>query len=1047
MSGVNRKEKKYAKLMRNQPSNFTFSSADPGAGRSGMGPSEPQTDNPNYSCFTSHQGVNGDHGQQQQVGSSHQPSSYGDRQRGSHRGGFRGQRGSSRGSYRSYSQEIPKIITATNFAQARAAEINAMLKAVTHKSGSQFLQSLPPAMRRRAMSHNLKRLPRRLREIAKKEVEKIAQLKKEQSKSKSRKARRRHGNLLMEFNRRQRKNIWLETHIWHAKRFHMVKKWGYCLGTKPTTKSYRACYRAMSKQCLLQDLSYYCCLELNGTEDNLLKTLTCLSSREAGTTFASVACLSGKCQGSLVLYKADQYPEKPLGPVTFLWRPKTLSENRQLWIWAHPALKMDLLTELQLVCQCLDVPVPEPAPSECRTVTRTPVKQAKVIGSKRKLHDKAGEQVVPEKKIIGNGTRDPLETVIWTSLTTGIVIEDLTMEILRYRLIGPLSHCVMFEAIQAAGILKVSLLLEMAFCEDERFTVASKNSEGREETGLHSWWSEYCESPENVTLHNRQEGVLLLLPGIASPAEISAGTVLGLTVGDPRLNMPKNRTTAMPDPTQPKDLEKIRELCLNGVGAECAQSQIWDRNIRNIVTETKITEQELNGMRSKLLVPGTRLDLGPQESKIPILLVQQPGKMAGQEHTGWGSGWDILIPKGWGMAFWIPLIYRGARAGGLQEGAKHTQYKGLPHFPDDFPDCPAGMQHSEETEKELIAKYKKYPPAKRPNYIHHGTMTPFRCPWQRLVEDWETQNQDGGIKPTMSDQEQGLRSELQASNREAVGVHEKGAFEEISSEEKPPNLEEKMEEESESMTTLEQNTGCKNIHNPSNRDCSSKSGHVSILRNRKLLKQVSAWCRPTSSRGQQTRQYRGSAPVQMTADTVKSVICSYPRFLVWVRLSLLKKGSPVANATICIPSKEDLQRLASEPNCSGPQEPKHRDPFKQECKALRKSQKKRTLPQDSETAAGDLERKSASSFGKVLIRGLWPTQPLNVMSHCSRLTIGYVSQGDFSLTVGCGEAWGFVSLLGLLRMVLSQPAERRGLALVRSPASLQYRFAKINIEV
>lgn len=76
--------------------------------------------------------------------------------------------------------------------------------------------------------------------------------KKEQAKSKSRKARRRHGNVLLEFNRRQRKNVWLETHVWHAKRFHMVKKWGYCLGDRPTYKCYRPSYRAMSSHCLLQ---------------------------------------------------------------------------------------------------------------------------------------------------------------------------------------------------------------------------------------------------------------------------------------------------------------------------------------------------------------------------------------------------------------------------------------------------------------------------------------------------------------------------------------------------------------------------------------------------------------------------------------------------------------------------------------------------------------------------------------------------------------------------------------------------------------------------
>lgn len=62
-----------------------------------------------------------------------------------------------------------------------------------------------------------------------------------------------------------------------------------------------------------------------------------------GRTFAAVHCLSGRCQGSLTLYRAHRYPQETLGPVTFLWRPASCpgdsSETRQLWIWLHPALK------------------------------------------------------------------------------------------------------------------------------------------------------------------------------------------------------------------------------------------------------------------------------------------------------------------------------------------------------------------------------------------------------------------------------------------------------------------------------------------------------------------------------------------------------------------------------------------------------------------------------------------------------------------------------------------------------------------------------------
>lgn len=73
-----------------------------------------------------------------------------------------------------------------------------------------------------------------------------------QNKRPSRKHRRRPKNLLAEYNRRKRKHVWLETHIWHAKRFHMIEKWGCKLPWRPTDKSSRACYRATTKHCLIQ---------------------------------------------------------------------------------------------------------------------------------------------------------------------------------------------------------------------------------------------------------------------------------------------------------------------------------------------------------------------------------------------------------------------------------------------------------------------------------------------------------------------------------------------------------------------------------------------------------------------------------------------------------------------------------------------------------------------------------------------------------------------------------------------------------------------------
>lgn len=69
---------------------------------------------------------------------------------------------------------------------------------------------------------------------------------------KSRRQCRKPSNLLAEYSRRKKKHAWLETHIWHAKRFKMIEQWGYKIPLHPNDKSVRASYRAMANGCLLQ---------------------------------------------------------------------------------------------------------------------------------------------------------------------------------------------------------------------------------------------------------------------------------------------------------------------------------------------------------------------------------------------------------------------------------------------------------------------------------------------------------------------------------------------------------------------------------------------------------------------------------------------------------------------------------------------------------------------------------------------------------------------------------------------------------------------------
>ncbi|KFP32232.1 Ribonucleases P/MRP protein subunit POP1, partial [Colius striatus] len=959
------------------------------------------------------------------------------------KGQKRGERGRGRGGWQGGHQSVsdmPKYITVSTFAQARAAEINAMLKAVTQKSSNSLVfQTLPRHMRRRAMSHNIKRLPRRLQEIARKELSVHLLMFRPELVCKASLSTQ-VLKLCLTFGFRmqevpqlsmvtpvdltnllvlQRKNIWLETHIWHAKRFHMVKKWGYCLGDTPTEKSYRACYRAMTNHCLLQDLSYYCCLELTGKENELLKQLARLCSTDTGLTFEEACCLSGKYEGLVTLYQADHYPEDMLGPVTFIWKPRDGSENRQLWIWMHPALKQDILRELKAIFQCSEpekISVPEPATS-IQEEKQLDVVQG--LGKKRKKEDKEGEEAVPVKKIIGDGTRDPFQSYTWISQTTGIVISDRTMEILRYRLIGPLSHSVLTETLKAA-----SLQTEMADSETE----------------LNKWWVEYCKDSEKISLHQRQSAIFELLEGLSSPSQMPPGTILGLTVGDPRVNLPKQKTKAMPDFEKYQDNDKVRQLYLKGVPVDCAHSFIWDQDICKNVTENKISEQDLNHMRAQLLVPGSHLDLGPRESKIPILLVQQPGKVAGEDRPGWGSGWDIYLPKGWGMAFWIPLIYRGVRAGGLQEALKHSEYQRTPHIPNDFPDCRAGMQFAKELETSLLEKFKRRPPAKRANYVKLGTLTPFICPWGQLTKNWEGRIKASGefVCPSSSHPECCATVGHRFCDPEAKLIKEAST--------ETGEIEAAME-----VTTSEGTLKTEDVRGTQDlgeRDNTMTSDFV-VLRSERLLMQLAAWCYPTAGKDRRVRLISQLGQKEITEDVFLPILMSYPRALVWVKLSLLRKGNPELHAMICIPTEDDLLHLGKDKLFCGPQEPKHPDIFKHKVQKL-KEEKKKKKKDNTKALEGDSPNvldKETTEESEDLILGLWADVLPDVTSHCSRTLLGYVTRGDFSLAAGCGEALGFVSLTGLVYMLYNQPADKKGLVLLRTPASLQYRFARLNIEV
>lgn len=435
--------------------------------------------------------------------------------------------------------DLPAVLSLIKYTAARSREIKAMRTSLLSTSGTKLaFQKLPKHMRRRVMSHNAKRLPRRLREIH------INQLKKSgaplSQKKPSRKHRRRPRNLLAEYARRRRRIRWLETHIWHAKRFHMVEKWGYKLADRPCDKAFRACYRATTKHCLLQDISYYSCIEIKGPSEILVTELKALSDSSHIPSIGAKAFRKGTREGETILYKNDG-TKKAIGVVNFMWKPST--ENiSTVWLWAHAAYFKELF-----------------------------------------------ETLVSSFKLQYNSMdTDTCSVSMYINDETSVELLDLTFEINRFRLTGPLSH----------AILQKSLHIVDSDTESE-------------------WFKSYLDDENNRQSFGNQKGYWKLLEYVPNVAQLPPRVIVSLVVVDPRHNFPQKRTKAIIENS------KIEMTAICDITEDLAVTPLWNGNIRSTVKDSKVSNAVVAEQRSQLLVPGS-FD-ARHGVPVPVILIQRPG--------------------------------------------------------------------------------------------------------------------------------------------------------------------------------------------------------------------------------------------------------------------------------------------------------------------------------------------------------------------------------------------------------------------------------------
>jgi len=209
-------------------------------------------------------------------------------------------------------------------------------------------------------------------------------------------------------------------------------------------------------------------------------------------------------------------------------------------------------------------------------------------------------------------------------------------------------------------------------------------------------------------------------------AELPDRVVLSLEVEDPRAHFPPpaaKKVLSQKQEPSPVDLEKVSQLVAHWPASSSSTSPFWTY------------EHD----------PSAPV---PSATPIPILLIQRPGGERSyepalddtkQHNKHLGSGWDLIVPRHCGMAFWRSLVFAGARVMGLNSRRQLELERGSMSFPLDFIDTQAGQNLLHQQFAEERRQYERKPPSKRVNYAKLNSIFPWKIDWMQLLQYWQSQ--------------------------------------------------------------------------------------------------------------------------------------------------------------------------------------------------------------------------------------------------------------------------------------------------------------------
>lgn len=164
---------------------------------------------------------------------------------------------------------------------------------------------------------------------------------------------------------------WLETHVFHAKRFHMETLFGFALPVSSNDKSARSMYRSVTSHSIIHDASYTRMIQLETAGGGGNEGLNAIIELMQGVTDPSLPGVGskqfifGNRFGGTVLYSTSKnWPAGAIAPIDFLWKrggggrrgggrggggdgASADSSTHTLWIFVHPSAFNQALKALQ----------------------------------------------------------------------------------------------------------------------------------------------------------------------------------------------------------------------------------------------------------------------------------------------------------------------------------------------------------------------------------------------------------------------------------------------------------------------------------------------------------------------------------------------------------------------------------------------------------------------------------------------------------------------------------------------------------------------------